>query len=136
MIRISKEYESAFKLKNGVVYIASLCDNDKPPHINNYEEWYTITIEDYNDVEIMNLYRELKSLYFLWDIEFTFSNYSVQYYSNKKRLFKDWLNSDNVIKLDVLTMEESKYTFQCIQYKKVFTYLESYKYWLKEYYYI
>ena len=48
----------------------------------------------------------------------------------KKELFKDWLNSDNVIKLG------NKYTFQCIQYKKQFTYKQSYKYWLKEYYYI
>ena len=48
----------------------------------------------------------------------------------KKQLFKDWINSDNVIKLG------NKYTFQCIQYKKQFTFAAAYKYWLKEYYYI
>lgn len=128
MIRISKEYESAFKLKNGIVYIAALCD--KKQYSNYFEDWYTISIEEYNHSEIMELYKELKSLYFLWDIEFIFSNYSVQYYSIKKKQFKDWLNSDNVIKLG------NKYTFQCIQYKKQFTYTAAYKYWLKEYYYI
>mgnify|MGYP000099987161 CR=1 FL=1 len=53
-----------------------------------------------------------------------------QVYNSKKQLFKEWMNSDNVIKLG------DKYTFQCIQYKKQFTYKQSYKYWLKEYYYI
>lgn len=48
--------------------------------------------------------------------------------TTKKELFKNWLNSDNVVKL------KNKYTFQCIQYKKKFTYKQSYKYWLKEYY--
>ena len=48
--------------------------------------------------------------------------------NTKKQLFKKWMQSDNVIKLG------SKYTFQCIQYKKQFTYKQSYKYWLKEYY--
>jgi hypothetical protein len=78
MIRISKEYESAFKLKNNVVYIASLCDEKKHPNCNNYEEWYTITIDEYNDTEIMQLYNELKNLF--EDCEFTFSNYTVQYH--------------------------------------------------------
>ena len=124
MIQISKQYESAFKLKDGIVYIAALCD--KKQYSNNFEEWYTITIEDYNHSEIMELYTELKNLFI--EREFIFSNYSVQYYCIKKKLFKQWLNSDNVIKLG------NKYTFQCIQYKKQFTYKQSYKYWLKEYY--
>lgn len=48
--------------------------------------------------------------------------------NTKKQLFKKWMQSDNVIKLG------NKYTFQCIQYKKQFTYIAAYKYWLKEYY--
>jgi len=124
MIQISKQYESAFKLKNNVVYIAALCD--KKQYSNDFEDWYTISIEDYNHCEIMELYNELKNLFN--DCEFTFSNYSVQYYSIKRKLFKQWMQSDNVIKLG------NKYTFQCIQYKKQFTYKQSYKYWLKEYY--
>ena len=124
MIRISKQYESAFKLKNGVVYIAALCD--KKQYSNDFEDWYTISIEEYNHSEIMELYTELKNLFV--EREFIFTNYSVQYYSIKKKLFKQWIESDNVIKLG------SKYTFQCIQYKKQFTYKQSYKYWLKEYY--
>tara|TARA_R100001369_G_scaffold23361_5_gene42997 strand:+ start:732 stop:1118 length:387 start_codon:yes stop_codon:yes gene_type:complete len=128
MIRISKQYDSAFKLKKGVVYIAPLCDEKKHPYINNYEEWYTITIEEYTDVEVMELYNELKILFN--DCEFIFSNYSVQYYSLKRKLFKQWMQSDNVIKLG------NKYTFQCIQYKKQFTFAAAYKYWLKEYHYI
>ena len=127
MIRISKKYESAFKLKNGVIYIAALCHNEEP-HLYTFEEWYTITIEEYNKNEIKELNTELISLFFKFDIGFTFDNYSVQYYCIKKKLFKQWLNSDNVIKLG------NKYTFQCIQYKKQFTYKQSYKYWLKEYY--
>tara|TARA_R110002153_G_scaffold230230_1_gene383418 strand:- start:55 stop:297 length:243 start_codon:yes stop_codon:yes gene_type:complete len=79
MIRISKQYESAFKLKNKVVYIAALCDEKKYPNCNDYEEWYTITIDEYNDTEIMQLYNELKNLF--EDCEFTFSNYTVQYYN-------------------------------------------------------
>ena len=97
MIRISKEYKSAFKLKNGVVYIAALCDKNQ--YSNDFEDWYTISIQEYKHNEIMQLYKELRSLYFLWDIEFIFSNYSVQYYSIKKKQFKEWMNSDNVIKL-------------------------------------
>ena len=124
MIRISKQYESAFKLKNGVVYIAALCD--KKQYSNDFEDWYTISIEEYNHSEIMELYTELKNLFV--EREFIFTNYSVQYYSIKKKLFKQWIESDNVIKLG------NKYTFQCIQYKKQFTYKQSYKYWLKEYY--
>ena len=124
MIRISKQYESAFKLKNGVVYIAALCDKNQ--YSNDFEDWYTISIEEYNNSEIMELYIELKNLFV--EREFIFSNYSVQYYCIKKKLFKKWMQSDNVIKLG------NKYTFQCIQYKKQFTYKQSYKYWLKEYY--
>tara|TARA_R110001632_G_scaffold40397_5_gene101362 strand:+ start:409 stop:660 length:252 start_codon:yes stop_codon:yes gene_type:complete len=78
MIQISKQYESAFKLKDGIVYIAALCD--KKQYSNDFEDWYTISIEDYNHSEIMELYTELKNLFN--DCEFTFSNYSVQYYSN------------------------------------------------------
>ena len=124
MIRISKEYESAFKLKNGVVYIAALCD--KKQYSNDFEDWYTISIEEYNHSEIMELYAELKNLFI--EREFIFSNCSVQYYCIKKKLFKKWMQSDNVIKLG------NKYTFQCIQYKKQFTFAAAYKYWLKEYY--
>ena len=124
MIRISKQYESAFKLKNGFVYVAALCD--KKQYSNDFEEWYTISIDEYNHSEIMELYSELKNLFI--EREFIFSNCSVQYYCIKKKLFKEWMNSDNVIKLG------NKYTFQCIQYKKQFTYKQSYKYWLKEYY--
>ena len=124
MIEISKQYESAFKLKNGIVYIAALCD--KKQYSNDFEDWYTISIEEYNNSEIMELYIELKNLFV--EKEFIFSNYSVQYYCIKKKLFKKWMQSDNVIKLG------NKYTFQCIQYKKQFTYKQSYKYWLKEYY--
>ena len=127
MIRISKEYESAFKLKNGVVYIAALCHNEEP-YLYTFEDWYTISIEEYNKSEIKELHTELINLFFINDIGFTFDNYSVQYYCIKKKLFKQWLNSDNVIKLG------NKYTFQCIQYKKQFTYIAAYKYWLKEYY--
>ena len=124
MIQISKQYDSVFKLKNGIVYIAALCD--KKQYSNDFEDWYTITIEEYNHSEIMELYNELKNLF--KDCEFIFSNHSVQYYSIKRKLFNDWMQSDNVIKLG------NKYTFQCIQYKKQFTYKQSYKYWLKEYY--
>ena len=47
--------------------------------------------------------------------------------NTKKQLFKEWIKSDNVIKLG------DKYTCQCIQYKKQFTLKELYKYFIKEY---
>lgn len=124
MIRIFKEYDSAIKLKKGIVYITPLGENDT--YSNNCEEWYTISIEEYEHHEIIQFTKDLKEVF--KNVEFIYSNYSVQYYNKTKADFLNWINSDNVIKL-----KEDKYSCQCIQYKKQFTLSQLYKYFIKEY---